>query len=876
MDAEKLRIIEAQRREQHWRRWGPYLAERSWGAVREDYSPDGHAWNYFPFEHSHQRAYRWGEDGIAGISDNHQRLCFALAFWNGRDPILKERLFGLNGDQGNHGEDVKECYYYLDSTPTHSYMKCLYKYPQAEFPYPQLVSVNRARTRLEPEFELLDTGIFEQDRYFDIFAEYAKADPDDVLIRITVVNRASAPATLHLLPTLLFRNTWTWKPGSQKPLLTGCTDCGEAAVDIQEATMGSYRLMLDGRPPLLFTENESNFEALWGTPNLSPYVKDAFHRYIIQGERTAVNSAQCGTKVCAWYRFDLAPGQSRVIRLRLTRSGEASRMVKDFDGLFAERIQEADEFYSFHPATLSEDGQRVQRQAFAGLLWSKQFYHFVVETWLKGDPGLPPPPRSRLDGRNSNWPHLYNEDIISMPDKWEYPWYAAWDLAFHALPLALVDPDFAKTQLRLFLREWYLHPNGQIPAYEWSFGDVNPPVHAWACWRVFQIDRKLTGHPDYGFLEGVFHKLLLNFTWWVNRKDSSGSNIFEGGFLGLDNIGVFDRSKAAPMGGFIEQSDGTSWMAMYCLNMLKIALELASKVDLIYEDIASKFFEHFLYIASAMNGLSRSGLWDEADGFFYDRLRIPGGSSIKLAIRSMVGLIPVFAVDTIEPSVIDSLPGFRKRMEWFLAHRQDLCGNIASLSREGMESRRLLSLLSRGRLTQVLERMLDDNEFLSPYGIRALSKYHQDRPFVLNYDHEEHRVDYEPGESTTYLFGGNSNWRGPVWFPVNFLLIESLQKFNWYYGDDLTVEFPTGSGRHMNLGEVAAELSRRLSRIFLRGKDCRRPVYGNIERFQTDPNFKDYLLFYEYFHGDTGAGIGASHQTGWTALVAKLLQQSGE
>jgi len=589
-----------------------------------------------------------------------------------------------------------------------------------------------------------------------------------------------------------------------------------------------------------------------------------------------VNPAQSGTKACAWYRFDLGPGQTRVVRLRLTRSGEASRMVKDFDGLFAERIQEADEFYSFHPATLSEDGQRVQRQAFAGLLWSKQFYHFVVETWLKGDPGLPPPPRSRLDGRNSNWPHLYNEDIISMPDKWEYPWYAAWDLAFHALPLALVDPDFAKTQLRLFLREWYLHPNGQIPAYEWSFGDVNPPVHAWACWRVFQIDRKLTGHPDYGFLEGVFHKLLLNFTWWVNRKDSSGSNIFEGGFLGLDNIGVFDRSKAAPMGGFIEQSDGTSWMAMYCLNMLKIALELASKVDLIYEDIASKFFEHFLYIASAMNGLSRSGLWDEADGFFYDRLRIPDGSSIKLAIRSMVGLIPVFAVDTIEPSVIDSLPGFRKRMEWFLAHRQDLCGNIASLSREGMESRRLLSLLSRGRLTQVLERMLDDNEFLSPYGIRALSKYHQDRPFVLNYDHEEHRVDYEPGESTTYLFGGNSNWRGPVWFPVNFLLIESLQKFNWYYGDDLTVEFPTGSGRHMNLGEVAAELSRRLSRIFLRGKDCRRPVYGNIEQFQTDPNFKDYLLFYEYFHGDTGAGIGASHQTGWTALVAKLLQQSGE
>ncbi|HLH41529.1 MAG TPA: hypothetical protein VKV74_00990 [Bryobacteraceae bacterium] len=876
MDAEKLRIIEAQRRDQHWRRWGPYLAERAWGAVREDYSADGRAWEYFPFEQSHLRAYRWGEDGIAGISDNHQRLCFALAFWNGRDPILKERLFGLNGEQGNHGEDVKECYYYLDSTPTHSYMKCLYKYPQDEFPYRRLIEVNGARSRLEPEFELLDTGVFDEDRYFDIFAEYAKADPDDILIRITAVNRAQSPATLHLAPTLWFRNTWTWKPGAEKPALARCGEGEAAAIDIREATLGAYRLTLDGRPPMLFTENESNAQVLWGSPNPSPYVKDAFHRYIIDGDRSAVNPNQCGTKACAWYRFDLGAGQSRSIRLRLTKAGEASGMVRDFDGLFAERIQEADEFYSFCPSTLSADGRRVQRQAFAGLLWSKQFYHFVVETWLKGDPGLPPPPASRLEGRNSNWVHLYNEDVISMPDKWEYPWYAAWDLAFHAIPLALVDPDFAKSQLRLFLREWYLHPNGQIPAYEWSFSDVNPPVHAWACWRVYQIDRKLTGHADYGFLESVFHKLLLNFTWWVNRKDSSGSNIFEGGFLGLDNIGVFDRSKPAPMGGFIEQSDGTSWMAMYCLNMLKIALELASKVDLIYEDIASKFFEHFLYIASAMNGLSRSGLWDERDGFFYDRLRIPDGSSIIMAIRSIVGLIPVFAVDTVEPSVINALPGFRKRMEWFLAHRHDLCANIASLAREGVESRRLLSLLPRGRLVQVLKRMLDEREFLSPYGIRALSKYHQEHPFVLSYDHKEHRVDYEPGESTTYLFGGNSNWRGPVWFPVNFLLIESLQKFNWYYGDDFTVEFPTGSGRQMNLGEVAAELSRRLSRIFLRGKDSWRPVYGNIERLQTDPNFKDYVLFYEYFHGDTGAGIGASHQTGWTALVAKLLQQSGE
>jgi hypothetical protein len=881
MDAEKLRIIEAQRREQHWRRWGPYLAERAWGTVREDYSAEGQPWEYFPFEHSHLRAYRWGEDGIAGICDNHQRVCFALAFWNGRDPLLKERLFGLNGDQGNHGEDVKECYYYLDSTPTHSYMKYLYKYPQAEFPYQKLIDANRGRSRDEPEYELLDTGVFDQDRYFDIFAEYAKVEPEDILIRITVVNRAGAPATLHLLPTLWFRNTWTWKPGAQRPSLRRSAQCDEcAAIDIEEASLGSFRLTFDGRPPLLFTENESDGRTLWGEKNSSPYVKDSFHRYIVQGERASVNPKQTGTRACAWYRFDLAPGQTHIIRLRLTRRGEASRMVPningDIDGLFAERIQEADEFYSFCPAHLSEDGRRVQRQAFAGLLWSKQFYHFVVETWLNGDPGQPSPPASRLSGRDSNWIHLYNEDVISMPDKWEYPWYAAWDVAFHAIPLALVDPDFAKTQLRLFLREWYLHPNGQIPAYEWAFGDVNPPVHAWACWRVFQIDRKLTGHADYAFLESVFHKLLLNFTWWVNRKDAAGSNIFEGGFLGLDNIGVFDRSKPAPMGGHIEQSDGTSWMAMYCLNMLKIALELASKVDLIYEDIASKFFEHFLYIASAMNDLSHGGLWDDADGFFYDRLRLPDGNSLKLGVRSMVGLIPLFAVDTIEPAVIDSLTGFRRRMDWFLTHRPDLCGNIASLSREGVESRRLLSLLGRSRLTQVLEKMLDENEFLSPHGIRAVSKYHEEHPFILSYGKNEYRVDYEPAESRTYLFGGNSNWRGPVWFPVNFLIIESLQRFCWYYGDDFTTEFPTGSGRHMNLGEIAAELSRRLSRIFLRDSSGRRPVYGTAEKFQSDPQFKDYIWYYEYFHGDTGAGIGASHQTGWTALVAKLLQQSGE
>jgi len=873
MEAERRRLHEATRHEQHWRRWGPYLSERAWGTVREDYSPDGAAWNYFPFDISHLKAYRWGEDGISGICDNHQRLCFALALWNGRDPILKERLFGLSGDQGNHGEDVKELYYYLDSTPTHSYMKCLYKYPQAEFPYQDLIRVNAARARNEPEYELLDTGVFNENRYFDIFTEYAKADANDILIRITVVNRGPEPAPLHLLPTLWFRNTWSWTPGARRPLLALTED---AMIDVSHQALGSYRLMLQGRPQVLFTENDSNAQALWGDQNPHQFVKDAFHRYVIRGDQEAVNPAQRGTKACAWYRFDLAPGQTEVVYLRLEQTSEPSTLVNDIDGLFAERIAEADEFYSFAPDHLSPDGRQVQRQAFAGLLWSKQFYHYVVETWLKGDPAQPTPPDTRLKGRNAQWVQLFNEDVISMPDKWEYPWYAAWDLAFHTIPLSLVDPDSAKSQLKLFLREWYMHPNGQIPAYEWSLGDVNPPVHAWACWRVFQIDRKLQHRADYAFLESVFHKLLLNFTWWVNRKDAEGNNIFEGGFLGLDNIGLFDRSKPLPMGGYIEQSDGTSWMAMYCLNMLKIALELASKVDPIYEDVASKFLEHFLYIAAAMNGLGDGGLWDEADGFFYDRLRLPDGSSLPMRVRSMVGLIPLFAVDTIEPQVIECLPGFRRRMEWFLRHRHDLCGNIASLSREGMQSRRLMSLLVRSRLVRVLQRLLDETEFLSPHGVRAVSKYHQANPFVLQFDHQEYRVDYEPAESNTFTFGGNSNWRGPVWFPVNFLLIESLQKYSYYFGDDLMVEFPTGSGRKMNLGDVAAELSRRLSRIFLRDASGRRAVFGGAEKLQTDPHFRDHLLFYEYFHADNGAGLGASHQTGWTALVAKLLQQSGE
>ncbi len=823
--------------------------------------------------------YRWGgRRNPAGICDNHQRLCFALAFWNGRDPILKERLFGLTGNQGNHGEDAKEYYYYLDSTPTHSYMKCLYKYPQAEFPYKRLLEANANRSRTEPEYELLDTGILDENRYFDIFAEYAKSGRQRYhLIRISVANRGPDAALLHLLPTLWFRNTWTWDPKVPKPVLRRS---GDGAIDTQQEDLGSYRLVLDGNPELLFTENETNAQALWGLNNASPYVKNSFHERIIQGRQEAVNPEQTGTKACAWYKLDLAPGQTSIVRLRLTRMTDPSRLVayvaSDFDGLFAKRIAEADEFYSFCPGTLSEDAKLVQRQAFAGLLWTKQFYHFVIETWLKGDPGQPVPPASRLHGRNAQWVQLYNEDVISMPDKWEYPWYAAWDLAFHAIPLAMVDPEFAMNQLGLFLREWYMHHNGQIPAYEWALGDVNPPVHAWACWRVYQIHRKLTGRPDHAFLESVFHKLLLNFTWWVNRKDSTGSNIFEGGFLGLDNIGVFDRSKVLPWGGYLEQSDGTSWMAMFCLNMLKISLELATKVNQIYEDVASKFFEHFLYIAAAMNGIGDGGLWDEKDGFFYDRLRLPNGQAIPMKVRSIVGLIPLFAVDTIEPHVIDQLPGFRRRMDWFTKNRPDLCGNIASLSTQGMESRRLLSLLPRERLIRVLERMLSEAEFLSPHGIRALSKYHQQQPFIMPVDGQEYRVDYEPGESNTGLFGGNSNWRGPVWFPVNFLLIESLQKFNHYFGDDVQVEFPTGSGQKKTLGDVACELSRRLSHIFLRDAQGRRAVFGGTEKFQTDPHFRDHILFYEYFHGDNGAGLGASHQTGWTALVAKLLQQSGE
>jgi hypothetical protein len=873
MPAERTRLLQARDKTSHWRRWGPYLSERSWGNPREDYSADGTAWDYFPHDHARSRAYRWTEDGIAGICDNHQRLCFAFAFWNGVDPILKERLFGVSGPEGNHGEDVKEYYYYLDSTPTHSYMKALYKYPQSPYPYSDLVNTNRERSRKESEYELIDTEIFNDNRYFDIFIEYAKNAVDDVLVRATVINRGPSPATLYLLPTVWFRNTWSWTFGKPRPELSRFDS---QTIGIQEQSLGEFKLWLEDAPPLLFTENESNTKRLWDYDNGQLYNKDAFHRYLIENEHGAVNPDETGTKACGVYRLDLASCGSKTLHFRLYSGVQpANTPAPDFHQVFLDRIEEADDFYGFAPVSLSDDARMVQRQAFAGLLWSKQFYHYVVEEWLKGDPAMPPPPPERLLGRNRTWIHVYNDDILAMPDKWEYPWFAAWDHAFHAITLAMVDPDFAKQQLALLLREWYQSPNGQLPAYEWEFSDVNPPVHPWACWRVYQIDAKLNGKPDFEFLESAFHKLLMNFTWWVNRKDSQGNNIFEGGFLGLDNIGVFDRSKPLPTGGYMEQADGTAWMGMYCLTMLRIAIELTPH-DRSYEDIASKFFEHFLYIASAINRMGGGGLWDEADGFFYDRLLMPDGRRIPMKVRSLVGLIPLFAVMTLDAKAIDQMPGFKRRMMWFIKHRADLCFNIASITRPGQEERTLLSLVQPSRLQRILEIMLNEDEFLSPHGIRGISRYHLEHPFVLQADGQQYSVNYEPAESSTSQFGGNSNWRGPVWFPVNLLMIESLQRFNHYFGDAMQVEFPTGSGVKMNLGEVASRLSRRLSHIFLRDGDGRRPVFGGAEKFQRDPFFRDHILFYEYFHGDNGAGIGASHQTGWTALVAKLLQQSGE
>ncbi|HEY2114222.1 MAG TPA: glucosidase [Candidatus Angelobacter sp.] len=877
MNAEANRVKESQDHTAPWRSWGPYVSERAWGTVREDYSATGEAWDYFPHDHARSRAYRWSEDGLAGICDRHQRLCFALALWNGRDPILKERLFGLNGKEGNHGEDVKEYYFYLDSTPTHSCMKYLYKYPQAEYPYQKLVGENGRRSKSDPEFELFDTGIFAEDRYFDVFAEYAKADWDDMCIRITVANRGPQAAELHLLPTLWFRNTWSWA-GKPKPILA--FDKTTGTILARESEIGDYRLHFDDGGTPLFTENETNVERIFGAKNNSPYVKDAFHRHVVNGEITAVNPRLTGTKAAVHYKFTVPAGGEVSIKLRLRKDNaglaQANVLGKDFDSTFAVRRAEADEFYAnIIPSTTDDDTRNVMRQAFAGLLWTKQYYHYVVRDWLMGDPAEPAPPKERKNGRNHMWGHIYNTDIVSMPDKWEYPWYAAWDLAFHCVSLALIDPAYAKEQLVLMLREWYMHPNGQIPAYEWAFGDVNPPVHAWATYQVYLTDKaKNGGVGDTQFLERVFHKLLLNFTWWVNRKDPEGLNVFQGGFLGLDNIGVFDRSADLPTGGQIEQSDGTSWMAMYSLDMLAIALELAA-CDATYQDVASKFWEHFIYIARAMNNLGDDGLcmWNENDRFFYDVLHLPDGSRTPLRVRSMVGLIPLYAVQIIEPELLDSMPGFKMRLEWFIENRKDLTEHMACMETAGHKQRRLFSITDREQLTRILAVMLDENEFLSPHGIRALSRYHKVHPYMLDVAGINHQVDYEPGESTTGLFGGNSNWRGPIWFPVNFLLIQALRRFHEYYHESFRVECPTGSGRLMNLDEVADEISRRLVSTFQRDPQGRRPVFGANEKFQTDPHWRDYVPFYEYFHGDTGAGVGASHQTGWTALVTKMISE---
>ncbi len=881
--AEAARLEDDARRLKNWKRWGPYLAERQWGTVREDYSPYGSCWDHLPHDHARSRAYRWGEDGLLGICDREARLCFALALWNGRDPILKERLFGLTGPEGNHGEDVKEQYFYLDSTPTHSYMKALYKYPLAEFPYARLVGENRQRGFGDAELELADTGVFDDGRYVDVFAEYAKAAPDDILVRVTLANRGPEPATLHVLPTLWFRNTWSWGRTSEgywpKPRLS---QAAPGLVRAEHETLGRYLFAAapgqDGvAPELIFTENESNKQRLWGASNDSPYVKDAFHEYVVHGRKDAVNPDCVGTKAAAHYRIKVPAGGEVTLHLRLLADDQARRepFGPEFVSTLAERRREADAFYAATLPAASTDAERqAMRQGYAGLLWSKQFYYYVVKDWLDGDPGQPAPPAERHRGRNSDWRHVHNRDVISMPDKWEYPWYAAWDLAFHMIPMAEVDPQFAKEQLVLFLREWYMHPNGQLPAYEFALGDVNPPVHAWACWRVYKMTGA-RGQRDRHFLARCFQKLLLNFTWWVNRKDEEGHNLFSGGFLGLDNIGVFDRSKPLPTGGHLEQADGTAWMAFYSATMLSIALELA-KDDPAYEDMASKFFEHFVAIVDAMNHLGGTGLWDEQDGFYYDRLHVDG-RQIPLRVRSLVGLAPLIAVEILEDDVIDRLPGFKKRLDWFLKNRQDLARHISYCNTECGTGRglKLLAIPSRERLTRVLRYMLDEREFLSAGGIRSLSEFHRENPYVFRVNGDEHRVEYTPAESNTGLFGGNSNWRGPVWFPMNYLLVEALERYHRFYGETLKVECPTGSGRMMTLGAVAREIGGRLGRIFLPGPDGRRPCHGSDPRFTHDPHWKDLVLFHEYFCGDSARGVGASHQTGWTALAVRFLREMG-
>ncbi len=884
---EEIRLQQDRERKAYWRRWGCYLSNRQWGTVREDYSADGSAWDYFSFEQSHYRAYRWGEDGIAGISDNHQRMCFSVAMWNGNDPFLKERLYGLTNTQGNHGEDAKEYYFHLDNTPTHSYMKFLYKYPQKAFPYWQLEHENKKRGLEDREFELIETGIFDDDQYFDVTVEYAKQSDEDILINIQVTNRGSETASIHLLPTLWFRNIWSWGYDVAKPQLKIYQQSQDySVIEAQHPDLGKRWLYCAHHSaktfratPLLFTENNTNYQRLSCQENDSPYVKDAFHRYVVEGKQDAVNPDNVGTKFAAYYTLELAAGETTAIQLRLCDQPDLDNPLGQiFNDTFQLRQQEADEFYQrVSPYEKSLELQNVERQAFAGMLWNKQYYHYVVDTWLEGDPAQPKPPESRKDGTNSNWIHVHTDDVISMPDKWEYPYFAAWDLAFHMIPFAVIDPDFAKKQLERLTREWYMHPSGQMPAYEWDFDGVNPPVHAWAVWRVYTIEQKIYGRSDKKFLERVFQKLLLNFTWWVNQHDDANNNIFQGGFLGLDNIGVFNRGGNLPTGGKLSQSDGTSWMAMYCLDLLTIALELASDND-VYEDIASKFFEHFLYIVDAMNHIGTEGtdLWNEEDGFYYDVLHLPNGNNIDLKVRSLVGLIPLFAVTTIEQQTLDQLPGFSGRVQWFINERPQLSRNLACMEGCDNDSRRLLAVVNEERLRLLLEKMLDETEFLSDYGIRSVSKYHQEHPYTFETEDETYDVTYEPAESPTKMFGGNSNWRGPIWFPVNYLLIEALQKFDYYYDGDFKVECPTGSGKMMNLWEVASELERRLIKIFLPKDNGKRPVYGDFAKFQTDDNWKDLLMFNEYFHGDNGAGLGASHQTGWTGLVAKLIMQRSE
>ena len=896
-NAETQRLALATSREVDWKRWGPYLAERQWGTVREDYSARGTVWEYFTHDHARSRAYRWGEDGLLGICDRQGRLCFALALWNERDVILKERLFGLTGKEGNHGEDVKECYYYLDSTPTHSYMKALYKYPQAAFPYEQLYDENRRRSRLDPEFEISDTGIFDENRYFDVTVEYAKASANDILIQIEVANRGPERARIHVLPTLWFRNTWSWgrtgegywprphmsavpadalRADPSPSLRAGCV----RGIRAEHVTVGTFELRGDAfgkhAPDLLFTDNETNYQRIFGVPNRTPFVKDAFGEAIINGRREAMNPEQTGTKAALHYVFEVLAGATSVVRVRLADVATPSSSIDDwfgeaFEQPFQQRRADADAFYAATiPSHVTGDARQVSRQAAAGLLWTKQFYHYVVKDWIEGDPTDVAPSPERAHVRNEDWTHLYNRDVISVPDKWEYPWYAAWDLAFHMIPFSPLDPEFAKDQLVLFLREWYMHPNGELPAYEWQLSDVNPPVHAWAAWRVYKMTGE-PGHRDHQFLSRVFQKLLLNFTWWVNRKDVDGRHLFSGGFLGLDNIGVLNRSEL-PSNHQLRQADGTAWMAFYCSTMLSMALELARE-DPTYADMASKFFEHFVAIVDAMNELGGTGLWDEADGFYYDRLSIDG-HVVPLPIRSMVGLLPLCAVEVLDQTTIDALPGFKKRLDWFLVNRPDLARHITCMATSAHHGpHRLLAIPSRERLHRMLRYMLDEQEFLSPFGIRSVSRIHESHPFTLRFNSDEHRLDYIPGESTSGLFGGNSNWRGPIWLPLNFLLVEALERYHHFYGNAFTVECPTGSGRHLTLEQVAREISRRVASLFLRDGSGRRPCFGTDRKHADDPHWRDLMQFHEYFHAETGRGCGASHQTGWTALAARFIAE---